>query len=132
MAQMESAVINTESSVSVTRDADIHSPEAWTADLLAAGWVESRFTVWVSPCGAVFRGPYGAWCALQRQLTDRKAPAIELHGVTCTKRTHTQGQGGYLHGQEDDGPYDVDGVTYCGRCHEALAGDPRPGGEENR
>ena len=55
-----------------------------------------------------------------------------IHGVTCTKRTHTPAQGGYLHGPEDDRPYDVDGLTYCGRCHEALAGDPRPAPQDQK
>lgn len=40
------------------------------------------------------------------------------HGKTCTKVPHT-GEG-YLHDETDDGLYDVDGVTYCGRCHVAL------------
>lgn len=40
------------------------------------------------------------------------------HGVDCTKEPHIQhGNRGYLHSATDDGPYDVDGHTYCGRCH---------------
>ncbi len=31
---------------------------------------------------------------------------------------------GYLHGADDDGPYDVDGDTYCGRCHRLLPHEP--------
>lgn len=27
---------------------------------------------------------------------------------------------GYLHSAVDDRPYDVDGLTYCGRCHGFL------------
>lgn len=38
--------------------------ERWTADLLAAGWIERRRNVWASPEGYLFRGPYGAWCEL--------------------------------------------------------------------
>ena len=45
------------------------------------------------------------------------------HGFDCGKVPHEAE--GYLHSATDDGPYDVDGVRYCGRCHEALAGDPR-------
>ena len=33
----------------------------------------------------------------------------------CEKVPHTRD--GYLHSEDDDGPYDVDGVKYCGRCH---------------
>lgn len=40
------------------------------------------------------------------------------HGVNCDKVMHTAD--GYLHGPDDDKPYDVDGVSYCGRCHVAL------------
>lgn len=41
------------------------------------------------------------------------------HGVTCTKAAHFPREG-YLHGEDDDGPYYVDGVTHCGRCHRAI------------
>ena len=40
------------------------------------------------------------------------------HGVNCPKTPHVMT--GYLHGPEDDTPYDVDGVTYCGRCHQYI------------
>jgi hypothetical protein len=42
----------------------------------------------------------------------------------CGKVPHDQRAGGYLHGEDDDGPYDVDGVLYCGRCHYALSVHP--------
>lgn len=53
------------------------------------------------------------------------------HGRACPKVPHVGD--GYLHGADDDGPYDVDGVQYCGRCHgwmfltpaTAVDGDPR-------
>ncbi len=48
-------------------DAELHSPERWTADLVAADWIEVRLNVWERPDGALFRGPYGAWCALQNE-----------------------------------------------------------------
>ena len=38
-----------------------------------------------------------------------------IHGFTCEKAEHVGS--GYLHGEDDDSIYDVDGVTYCGRCH---------------
>ncbi len=43
------------------------------------------------------------------------------HGRNCQKMTHLGN--GYLHDADDDRPYDVDGVTYCGRCHRALGRD---------
>lgn len=46
-----------------------------------------------------------------------------LHGVNCPKAVHADGRDGYLHGPDDDRPYDVDGVMYCGRCHVWL--DPK-------
>jgi hypothetical protein len=38
---------------------------------------------------------------------------------TCPKAAHSN-QGGYLHGEDDDSPYNVDGVSYCGRCHMVI------------
>jgi hypothetical protein len=38
-----------------------------------------------------------------------------LHGRDCPKVPHLSE--GYLHAADDDTPYDVDGVVYCGRCH---------------
>jgi hypothetical protein len=35
--------------------------ELWERELLAAGWTKKSATVWQSPTGALFRGPYGAW-----------------------------------------------------------------------
>jgi hypothetical protein len=43
-----------------------------------------------------------------------------VHGETCRKVPHTNPAGGYLHGADDDRPYDVDGAKCCGRCHYAL------------
>lgn len=40
------------------------------------------------------------------------------HGYDCVKVMHTRT--GYLHDELDDRPYDIDNVTYCGRCHLAL------------
>lgn len=41
------------------------------------------------------------------------------HGIDCQKEPHGS-QGGYQHAKDDDTPYDIDGVTYCGRCHYWL------------
>lgn len=49
---------------------------------------------------------------------DRSEPCGE-HGVSCPKAPHGP-EGGYLHDEDDDRPYDVDGVSYCGRCHFFL------------
>ena len=37
------------------------------------------------------------------------------HGRDCPKVPHSGD--GYLHAKEDDRPYEVDGIVYCGRCH---------------
>ncbi len=43
---------------------------------------------------------------------------MKEHGEgRCVKLKHDPGVSGYLHGDDDDGPYDVDGLAYCGRCH---------------
>ena len=41
------------------------------------------------------------------------------HGKDCEKVPHTGD--GYLHAEDDDTPYGVDSVMYCGRCHVAIA-----------
>lgn len=46
------------------------------------------------------------------------APAV-VHGVNCKKVAHDF-RGGYLHDAYDDTPYNVDGISYCGRCHTAI------------
>ena len=48
---------------------------------------------------------------------DARSNEPELHGWSCPKVQHGN-KSGFLHGAcDDDGPYDVDGVRYCGRCH---------------
>ena len=42
------------------------------------------------------------------------------HGKNCKKVLHSKHRSGYLHASEDDSPYNVDGVAYCGRCYRAL------------
>lgn len=49
----------------------------------------------------------------------------ESHGIGhCRKEPHTGS--GYLHAEDDDAPYIVDGVKYCGRCHLVLARSESP------
>lgn len=38
-----------------------------------------------------------------------------MHGKDCPKVQHIGA--GYLHEHDDDTPYEVDGLWYCGRCH---------------
>jgi hypothetical protein len=49
-----------------------------------------------------------------RQLHSSLKPQ---HGINCQKRKH---RGGEIHQSDDDSPYVVDGVKYCGRCHELI------------
>ena len=75
-------------------------------------------------CGHRHTGPAGICigCPCQRTAPDVRAAfqgKLPQHGVTCRKAEH-DAEGGYLHDAADDRPYDVDGVAYCGRCHEAL------------
>lgn len=51
---------------------------------------------------------------------DAVAGRRRQHGLTCVKVPHDKRSGGYMHASDDDGLYDVDGVTYCGRCHEVV------------
>lgn len=45
-------------------------------------------------------------------------PGAKQIGLKCPKVPHTGT--GYLHADDDDRPYDVDGVEYCGRCHRGT------------
>lgn len=49
-------------------------------------------------------------------------PAAQEHDapqMKCRKEPH-RARGGYLHAEDDDAPYDVDGLRHCGRCHQFL------------
>lgn len=67
-----------------------------------------------------------AWLGLPRGMALSMAESLRehadklpvTHGVDCNKEPHTTL--GYLHSEAEDDPYDVDGVSYCGRCHRAL------------
>lgn len=41
------------------------------------------------------------------------------HGVNCPKVKHETWHY-YMHASDDDTPYNVDGVSYCGRCHHVM------------
>jgi hypothetical protein len=51
-------------------------------------------------------------------IGERRAIRQHFHGINCPKVIH-EGDG-FLHSPDDDSPYSVDGVSYCGRCHMAL------------
>ena len=40
--------------------------------------------------------------------------------MTCQKVRHNE-HSAYMHPPDDDGPYSVDGVKYCGRCHTYMS-----------
>jgi hypothetical protein len=46
---------------------------------------------------------------------------IVRHGVGYCEKVNHLNLPGYLHGEKDNTPYNVDGVFYCGRCHEYIA-----------
>ena len=39
--------------------------EQWRRELRAAGWLEESSTVWESPSGLRYRGPFKAWCVMK-------------------------------------------------------------------
>lgn len=43
---------------------------------------------------------------------------VLVHGITCKKQQHVGT--GHLHSVDHDGPYQVVGLHYCGRCHIYL------------
>lgn len=56
---------------------------------------------------------------------DGASPPRQLqHGRDCPKAWHSGG--GYLHDAGFEGPYDVDGVMYCGRCHGWIGSEVLP------
>jgi hypothetical protein len=76
-------------------------------------------------CGHQHTGPAGICigCACPRTAPDVRdgfMGKLPQHGVTCRKVEHPPDADGFLHAADDDGWYDVDGLTYCGRCHEYL------------
>ena len=70
---------------------------------------------------------YGYLCSIEcykvselkyaRMILGKDDESIK-HGTDCLKHQHEST--GHLHAEDDDSPYDVDGVEYCGRCHEVL------------
>ncbi len=52
---------------------------------------------------------------------DAVSGEVRKHGGGfCEKKIHDDRRGGYLHDKYDDAMYLVDGVAYCGRCHNYI------------
>lgn len=49
--------------------------------------------------------------------------------MKCEKVVHDE-DGGYQHLADDDTPYSVDGVEYCGRCHYWMGACKNANGEK--
>jgi hypothetical protein len=49
---------------------DEDNPHVWIKELQEAGWVKLKHTVWQSPEGGYYRGPYEAW----RIMKNRSKP----------------------------------------------------------
>jgi hypothetical protein len=49
--------------------AQVHpdTPEQWVEELIAAGWKKESTTVWKSPQGFLYRGPFHAWQVMKLQ-----------------------------------------------------------------
>lgn len=56
---------------------------------------------------------------MRERVPDEVAAIRIMHGIgLCAKQIH---QGiNYQHASYDDGPFRVDAVQYCGRCHVVL------------
>jgi hypothetical protein len=55
-----------------------YSSELWTMELEAAGWKKVLSTLWKSPSGALFRGPYHAW-ELMRSHPELNVPSTQWY-----------------------------------------------------
>ncbi len=55
-------------------DETYQNDKLWIAELTKAGWVETHRNARTCPRGYLWRGPYGAWCELQRR--DKQIAAV--------------------------------------------------------
>jgi hypothetical protein len=95
------------------------------ADDLPAAEIDRRFAE--AKQEIVSRGRRSLIRAWGSTAMEKQADSIIEHGKTCEKVPHVpdpriphERQGaneGWLHAGDDDGPYFVDGLRYCGRCH---------------
>lgn len=60
------------------QSAFVQDVDRWRAELIAAGWVELRSTMWASPTGGTWRGPAGAWNEMKRQQAAAAPQAPEV------------------------------------------------------
>lgn len=97
-------------------EADVHQFIGWlSGDIAELHTVEvprlqNSWNQFKATRAIIERGP----CA---EKVSASRYTVKRHGVDCPKEPHLDQRAGYLHGPDDDGPYDVDGVMYCGRCH---------------
>ncbi len=49
----------------MTTDNTYQNLELWLRELKEAGWQRVKLTVFMSPDGTLYRGPFGAWKAMR-------------------------------------------------------------------
>jgi hypothetical protein len=59
----------------------------------------------------------------QEDYDRERERAEKLHGVGRCQKVEHDGRTGHLHDSEDDSPYVVDSLRYCGRCHWFLGAE---------
>lgn len=84
-----------------------------------------RLAAELAECAAVLPGAYymdppdGGDVSVSEQLS-RMAKDAERYRLLRRKFAIISDGDGHVHRADDNGPYDVDGLVYCGRCHEWL------------
>jgi len=63
--------------------------------------------------------PRGMALSLAETLKEHAEKLAITHGVDCEKKLHDIGDG-FLHAENQDEPFDDEGLSYCGRCHTFL------------
>ena len=62
---------------------ELNDPQRWSIDLFNSGWVPLGHNVWKAPDGALFRGPYAAWCALNGEYAASRILPSQRQEPTC-------------------------------------------------
>lgn len=91
---------------------DNESPKCW--ECLKCGWQSLGSSLDLPAVVCLCGAGVGTW----HVSSVRRTIGQHFHGINCPKVIH-EGDG-FLHSPDDDSPYSVDGVIYCGRCHMAL------------